>query len=255
MNGGVYMLCPYCDHELSEKDEICPNCGEHVERETEEEIDEEIEVTEEEDLLKEDNAFMVITRGILSGLDFTWRALIRPDQSLSRDKTPILISTITVAVLLLISTLMLYIYLSGQPLDGVNILYWLEMSVVLLLIFILTFGVIYTITKLLISREISTYRIIQDFSALSVFTAVFLGLGIGALFFGLSEVFLLFMLIVFSLIVINPVVLVTKYMMTYKAKIGLYFTNLLTVLLVLTLFMLGFYVSLYDVVFKLIQIL
>ena len=198
---------------------------------------------------------MVITRGILSGLDFTWRALIRPDQSLSRDKTPILISTITVAVLLLISTLMLYIYLSGQPLDGVNILYWLEMSVVLLLIFILTFGVIYTITKLLISREISTYRIIQDFSALSVFTAVFLGLGIGALFFGLSEVFLLFMLIVFSLIVINPVVLVTKYMMTYKAKIGLYFTNLLTVLLVLTLFMLGFYVSLYDVVFKLIQIL
>lgn len=259
MNGGVYMLCPYCDHELSEKDEICPNCGEHVERETEEEIDEEIdveiEVTEEEDLLKEDNAFMVITRGILSGLDFTWRALIRPDQSLSRDKTPILISTITVAVLLLISTLMLYIYLSGQPLDGVNILYWLEMSAVLLLIFILTFGVIYTITKLLISREISTYRIIQDFSALSVFTAVFLGLGVGALFFGLSEVFLLFMLIVFSLIVINPVVLVTKYMMTYKAKIGLYFTNLLTVLLVLTLFMLGFYVSLYDVVFKLIQIL
>lgn len=259
MNGGVYMLCPYCDHELSEKDEICPNCGEHVERETEEEIDEEIdeeiEVTEEEDLLKEDNAFMVITRGILSGLDFTWRALIRPDQSLSRDKTPILISTITVAVLLLISTLMLYIYLSGQPLDGVNILYWLEMSAVLLLIFILTFGVIYTITKLLISREISTYRIIQDFSTLSVFTAVFLGLGVGALFFGLSEVFLLFMLIVFSLIVINPVVLVTKYMMTYKAKIGLYFTNLLTVLLVLTLFMLGFYVSLYDVVFKLIQIL
>ena len=266
MNGGVYMLCPYCDHELSEKDEICPNCGEYAKRETEEideevvEIDEteeedEIDETDEEDLLKEDNAFMVITRGVLSGLDFTWRALIRPGQSLSRDKTPILISTITVALLLLISTLMLYIYLSGQPLDGVNILYWLEMSAVLLLIFILTFGMIYTITKLLISREISTYRIIQDFSTLSVFTAVFLGLGVSALFFGLSEVFLLFMLIVFSLLVVNPVVLVTKYMMTYKAKVGLYFTNLLTILLVLTIFMLAFYVSLYDVVFKLIQIL
>lgn len=244
------MLCPYCDHELSKEDEICPNCGETVDREAEM-----LDSDDDEDLLKEDNAFTIFTQGLLSGLDFTWRALIRPDQSLERNKTPILVSTITVAVLLLISTLMLYIYLGSQPLDGVNLLFWLEMFVVLLIMFALIFGAIYILTKLLISREIMVYRMIQDFSTLSVFVALFFMLGTGALYFGLMEVFLLFMLIVFSLVLVNPIILITKYMMTYHTRIGIYFTNMLMVLLTLTIFMLAFYVSLHDVVFKLIQIL
>lgn len=250
MIGGVDMLCPYCDHELSKEDEICPNCGETVDREAEM-----LDSDDDEDLLKEDNAFTIFTQGLLSGLDFTWRALIRPDQSLERNKTPILVSTITVAVLLLISTLMLYIYLGSQPLDGVNLLFWLEMFVVLLIMFALIFGAIYILTKLLISREIMVYRMIQDFSTLSVFVALFFMLGTGALYFGLMEVFLLFMLIVFSLVLVNPIILITKYMMTYHTRIGIYFTNMLMVLLTLTIFMLAFYVSLHDVVFKLIQIL
>ncbi len=82
MIGGVDMLCPYCDHELSEEDEICPNCGETVDREAEM-----LDSDDDEDLLKEDNAFTIFTQGLLSGLDFTWRALIRPDQSLERNKS------------------------------------------------------------------------------------------------------------------------------------------------------------------------
>lgn len=250
MIGGVYMLCPYCDHELSETDEVCPNCGEKVDQ-----VDEDTYDTDDEDLFKEDNAFTIFTRGLLSGLDFTWRALIRPDQSMARDKTPILISTITLAILFLVSTLLLYIYLDKKSIDGVNLLYWLEIFAVFVIMFALVFGVLYVITKLLISREVTTYRMIQDFCTLSVFVPVFFILGVGALYFDWVEVFLLFMLIVFSLIIINPVVLVTKYMMTYRSKIGVYFTNILMLLLVLTIFMLGFYVSLHDLVFKLIQIL
>lgn len=249
MNGGVSMVCPYCGYALEEDDQYCPDCGEKVENKF-------IETDENDDeLFREENGFTVFTRGLLSGLDFLWRAIIRPDQSLTRDKTPWYISMITVAILLLISTGLLYFYLESAEGISVNVLYGFELLAVFIIVLALSFGVIFIVSKVLITKEITTYRMIQDFCTLSVHVNVFFMLGAAALYFGMTEAFLILFVIVFSLLIINPVLLVMKYMMTYKTKIGLYFTALLTVLLNLIVMLLAFYLSLHEVAFQLIEIL
>lgn len=243
------MVCPYCGYALEEDDQYCPDCGEKVENKFIDSDD------NDDEIFKEENGFMIFMHGVLSGLDFLWRALIRPDQSLSRDKTPWYISISTVAVLLLISAGMLYFFFEGREEVSVNLLYGLELFAVFLMMLALSFGVIFIITKALISREVTTYRMIQDFSTLSVHLNVFFMLGVGALYFGVTEAFLILLVIVFALLIVNPVVLVMKYMMTHKAKIGLYFTSLLTVLLNMIVLLLLFYLSLHEVAFQLIEIL
>lgn len=243
------MVCPYCGYELEEDDQYCPDCGEKVENKF---IDSE---DNDDDLFKEDNAFTIFMRGLLAGLDFLWRALIRPDQSLIRDKTPWYVSSVTIAILLLISSGLLYFYFERVPEISVGFLYWLELFAVLLIVFALSFGVIFIVTKGLISREVTAYRMIQDFCTLTVHVNVVFMLGAGALYFGVMEAFLIMILAALSVFIVNPSVLVMKYMMTHKTKIGLYFTSVLTVLLNIIILLLAFYWSLHAVAFQLIEIL
>lgn len=243
------MVCPYCGYALEEDDQYCPDCGEKVENKF-------IDTDDNDDeIFKEENGFTIFMQGVLSGLDFLWRALIRPDQSLARDKTPWYISSVTVALLLLVSTGLLYFYLDNTAETSVNFLDWMELFAVFLIVFALIFGVLFIMSKALIAREVTTYRIVQDFSTLSVHVNIAFMLGVGALYFGITEAFLIIFVIVFALLIINPVVLVMKYMMSHQTKIGLYFTSILTVLLTITVLLIAFYVSLHQVAFQLIEIL
>ena len=240
------MTCPYCGYKLEEEDQYCPDCGEKVK-------DIYIDADDDDDIFKEDNAFTIFMHGLLAGLDFLWRALIRPDQSLSRDKTPLLISTVTLAILLLVSSGLLYFYLDSVSLTAMNLLYWLELFAVFLIMFALSFGIVFIVVKALISRDITTYRMIQDFCTLSVHVNIVFIIGVSALYFGITEAFLVVLVLVFGLFIANPVVLVMKYMMTHKTRIGLYFTSILVVLLHVAIMLGLFYMSLHEVAFLLIE--
>lgn len=248
------MKCPNCQSEVDEHETYCPECGEVLDNEFEDEneVDDEVD----EDIFKEDNPFQTIMAYLLKGLDFVWRSILRPDHTMIHERVLARVSVVTVLLLTFLVSFLLYYYADDVASDNrFDFMYLMQLFVTIVLMFAVIYGVIFILSKTVLLEPLKNRIILKDYSVLMMQSIVIALFMILCLYNHWIEAMLILAFILVGMIVVHPVFLMQKYVMEYGSRIGPYVSSLIVFVVTVAVLLGGFYMTLFEIVQVLISTL